>query len=111
MYAYIDMHLRASERSTALLAEAERDRLARQLARVGRSGPALRLLPRLILASSITLLTLAGNVAVAAPADPVWADAPRTLAYRPDTDNCWVTGDLVGDANPAVIHATVCAAR
>jgi hypothetical protein len=67
-----------------------------------------RLLLQLTLVSSIAVLALAGNSAMAAPASLPLSDAPQVRTSGPNTESCWVTGDMVGDANPAVVRAAMC---
>jgi hypothetical protein len=65
-------------------------------------------------ATLLALLTLGGAYLSPTPtraaADPT---AALSVAEQPlrVTSTCWITGDLVGDANPAVIDATFCSSR
>jgi hypothetical protein len=57
----------------------------------------------------LALLTLAAvglapTPTGAVPGPPVPASLPATAP----TATCWITGDVVGDANPAVIRTNLC---
>jgi hypothetical protein len=109
MYSHFDMGLRARERTEALLREAERERLARRAAALHASrNMGSRVLLRLTLVSSIAVLALAGT---SAPASRPLADAQQVRTSGSNAESCWITGDLVGDANPAVVRATMCRPR
>jgi hypothetical protein len=41
-------------------------------------------------------------------ATPVLTSSIGAAASRPDQPGCWVSGDLVGDANPATVAAALC---
>jgi hypothetical protein len=56
----------------------------------------------------LALLTLAAAGLGATPTGAVPDSAPTQLPAPALTSMCWVTGDVVGDANPAVIHTDFC---
>ena len=56
----------------------------------------------------LALLTLAATALGATPTGAVPAPEPIVMTAPASTTTCWVTGDVVGDANPAVIRTSLC---
>jgi hypothetical protein len=88
---------------------------------VSRAPRRLLLFPGAIAAISLALLLVLGAIAAISgsarvpaarldqvPATPMLS-SPSSSASSAHTDpGCWVSGDLVGDANPATITAAFC---
>jgi hypothetical protein len=56
----------------------------------------------------LALLTLAATALGASPTGAAPAPEPTAMTAPALTTTCWVTGDVVGDANPAVIRTSLC---
>ena len=54
----------------------------------------------------LVLLTLGGSQLSSTPTQAAFTAAP--IEHAAPQSQCWVTGDLVGDANPAEIDASFC---
>jgi uncharacterized membrane protein (DUF4010 family) len=112
MLDVITLQARGQYKQHEYLQQAAKERLLRQL-RPRQVGPAVvSQLASMIVATAVLLLALAlrptaGPVeAAAAPAVVADTSSP-TFAAVPAPD-CWVSGDLVGDANPVEVSAALC---
>jgi hypothetical protein len=56
----------------------------------------------------LALLTLAAVGLGPTPTGAVPAPAPTGISTLEPSSTCWITGDVVGDANPAVIRTNLC---
>ena len=96
-----------------LVADARRNYLARMAAVGGAVGPGTAGFVRrlvLTLMAAAFLCVSAGSASAAATPETttsaVMLSSPPASA--PAEAGCWVSGDLVGDSNPAVVGAALC---
>jgi hypothetical protein len=59
-------------------------------------------------ATLLVLLTLAAASLGSTPTGAVPDPTPTRMPAPAPTTTCWITGDVVGDANPAVIRSNFC---
>ena len=110
MLNVIELDAYGTDKQAASLRSVAHARLLRQVpapvarpAQFGQRGPVF------LVAAVLLLALLPAEVPVeAAPPVSVTTTTPAATLAPTGGSGCWVTGDLVGDVNPAVIAAAFC---
>ncbi|MDQ3809957.1 MAG: hypothetical protein M3336_06665 [Chloroflexota bacterium] len=117
MMDVITLQDRGRYKQEEYLQQAAHERVLRQLrpartgapvtrpARLGQVGSLL--VGTAVLLAAVALRPAAAPVQAAVPMSVIASTGAPALAPTRGSD-CWITGDLVGDANPAVIAASFC---